>query len=196
MIQPRLKGRSFLIRYADDFVIGCESEEDARRVLAVLPKRLAKYGLDLHPDKTRLVGFRKPAARSRKASGDDTFDFLGFTHYWTRSRRGYWVIKRRTARKRLQRAMRSISQWCKANRHQPLTEQYRKLCQKLQGHYGYYGIVGNYRLTELFYNHVREVWRKWLSRRSGKSHISWEKFVNKLEKVCPLPRPRIVHANV
>lgn len=194
-VQPRLRGRSFLIRYADDFVIGCEFESDARRVLGVLGKRLAKYGLSLHPDKTRLVQFQRPRRGQPESAGNGTFDFLGFTHYWGRSRRGFWVIKRRTARKRLQRSMLAISQWCRRYRHEPMALQCKKLGQKLRGHYGYYGIVGNFGALEVVYQHTRQVWRKWLSRRSWKSSVSWEKFM-KLEKIFVLPRPRIVHAKV
>jgi RNA-directed DNA polymerase len=194
-VQPRLRGRSFLIRFADDFIVGCEFEDDARRVLEVLAKRLAKYGLNLHPDKTRLVQFRRPPRGKSSVDGNGTFDFLGFTHHWTLSRRGFWVIKRRTARKRMQRSMRAISQWCKRNRHEPLTVQYRQLGQKLRGHYGYYGIAGNFRALAAVFQHTRQAWRKWLSRRSWKSYVSWEKFL-KLEKIFDLPAPRIVHANV
>jgi RNA-directed DNA polymerase len=194
-VQPRLRGRSFLIRFADDFVVGCEFEDDARRVLEVLAKRLAKYGLSLHPDKTRLVQFRRPPRGQSSAEGNGTFDFLGFTHFWTLSRRGFWVIKRRTARKRKARSMRALSQWCRRNRHEPLGVQCQKLGQKLRGHYGYYGITGNFHALEDVYQHTRQVWRKWLSRRSWKSYISWEKFL-KLEKVFALPAPRIVHANI
>jgi RNA-directed DNA polymerase len=194
-VQPRLRGRSFLIRYADDFVIGCEFEVDARRVLVVLAKRLAKYGLSLHPDKTRLVQFQRPSRVHPEAAGNGTFDFLGFTHYWGRSRRGFWVIKRRTARKRLQRSMLAISQWCRRYRHEAMALQCKKLGQKLRGHYGYYGIVGNFGALEVVYQHTRQVWRKWLSRRSWKSQVSWEKFLE-LEKIFALPRPRIVHAKV
>jgi group II intron reverse transcriptase/maturase len=135
-VQPRLRGRSFLIRFADDFVIGCEFEDDARRVSEVLAKRLAKYGLSLHPDKTRLVQFRRPPRGKSEAEGNGTFDFLGFTHYWGRSRRGFWVIKRRTGRKRLQRSMLAISQWCRRNRHESMILQCKKLGQKLRGHRG------------------------------------------------------------
>jgi group II intron reverse transcriptase/maturase len=194
-VQPRLRGRSFLIRFADDFIVGCELEDDARRVLEVLAKRLAKYGLSLHPEKTRLVQFRRPPRGKPPTDGNGTFDFLGFTHHWALSRRGFWVIKRRTARKRMQRSMRAISQWCKRNRHKPMAEQSKHLGQKLRGHYGYYGITGNFRALETVFQHTRQAWRKWLSRRSWKSYVSWEKFL-KLEKVFDLPAPRIVHANV
>ena len=92
-VQPRLKGRGYLIRFADDFVIGCELEEDARRVMNVLPQRFGRFGLTIHPEKTVLTRFSRPSGRGNSASGSGTFDFLGFTHYWAKSRRGKWVIK-------------------------------------------------------------------------------------------------------
>jgi group II intron reverse transcriptase/maturase len=137
-VKPCLKGRAFLVRYADDFVMGCACEEDARRVLAVLPKRLGKYGLTIHPDKTRLVPFARPGCCPREAgSGSEpqaeSFDFLGFTHYWSRSKRGNWVVKRKTAASRLRRAIRKIAAWCRMNRHLSIREQYEALAQKLRG---------------------------------------------------------------
>lgn len=191
-IKPRLRGRSFLLRFADDFVIGCELETDARRVLAVLSKRFARYGLTIHPTKTALIEFGTPNNQPGQPSGDSTFDFLGFTHYWTRSRRGYWVIKRKTARKRLRRTMRSLWTWCRNNRHEKITEQYRTLCLKLRGHYAYYGIRCNYRWLQKVYDFAWRTWRYWLSRRSSKSHISLEKYEKMLETYV-LPRPRIIH---
>jgi group II intron reverse transcriptase/maturase len=191
-VQPRLKGGSFLTRFADDWIIGCELEGDAHRLMAVLPKRFARFGLSLHPEKTVLIRFRKPTTRQGSGDGTGTFDFLGLTHYWTRSRRGYWVIHRRTARKRLRRTKKALWRWCRANRHLPLKDQYRRLCQKLRGHFQYYGIRGNYRLLSEVRRHAEEAWRYWLSRRSHKSAISWEKF-QKLKEVFGLPTPKIVH---
>jgi RNA-directed DNA polymerase len=189
-VKPRMKGNCFLIRFADDFVIGCEREEDARRIREVLPKRFARFKLTIHPQKTRLVKFQPP----RKGESDDgTFDFLGFTHYWARSRRGYWIIKRQTAKKRLRRAMRAAWEWCREHRHEPVREQYRKLSQKLRGHYQYYGVRHNYRKLETLYWYVERAWRYWLSRRGGERKITWEKF-DKLREVFPLPLPSIVHA--
>ena len=192
-VLPRMKGRVFLIRFADDFIIGCELEEDARRIEDVLPKRFGRFGLTIHPKKTKLVWFRKPRSKEDSGNGNDTFDFLGFTHYWAKSRRGYWVIKRKTAKKRIRRAMKAFWQWCRENRHLPMKEQYRILSLKLRGYYQYYGIRGNYRKLEWVFLHVERTWRYWLSRRSRKSAIAWEKF-DKLRKVFPLPKPRIVHA--
>ncbi|MCL0088804.1 reverse transcriptase domain-containing protein [Dehalococcoidia bacterium] len=191
-IKPRLKGRSFLIRFADDLIIGCEREEDARRVMEVLPKRFACYGLTIHPEKTALVRFGKPNSRKEGASGNGTFDFLGFTHYWAKSRRGYWVIKRETARKRMRRTMKAIWRWCERNRHMPLKEQFKELSQKLRGHFQYYGIRGNYRMLEVVFEHAEKTWRYWLSRRSHKSAISWEKS-ERMQLSYLLPKPKIVY---
>lgn len=190
-VKPGLKGRSFLIRFADDFVIGCELEEDARWVMAALIRRFEHFKLTIHPQKTTLVKFRKPP-REGQAKGNGTFDFLGFTHYWAKSRQGYWVIKRKTARKRLRRAMKAIWQWCRYNRHKKLLEQYRILSLKLRGYYQYYGIRGNYKALEVVYEHTERVWRYWLSRRSHKGKITWEKLEH-LRDIVPLPKPRIVH---
>ena len=126
-VQPRLAGRAFLIRYADDFVIVFSNESDARRVMEVLPKRFGKYGLTLHPEKTRLVAFRPPIERNGTSGEPGTFDLLGFTHYWARSRRGSWVVKRQTASKRLSRGLQAITDWCRRHRHLPIPEQHQKL---------------------------------------------------------------------
>jgi RNA-directed DNA polymerase len=191
MVQPRLKGRCFLIRFADDAILGFEFEEDACRVAEVLPKRFSKYGLSLHPDKTRLVRFLRPARGAKKDSHNGTFDFLGFTHYLARSRRQYWVVKRRTIGKRLRRAISRYAQWCKFNRHLPVKEQWKTLCQKLRGYYQYFGIRGNYDSIHWLYYTVRTAWRRWLSRRSQKGGIAWEMF-QKILDTFPLPKPYIV----
>lgn len=195
-VKPRLKGRAYLIRYADDFVIGFTDEQDARRVMAVLPKRLGKYGLSLHPDKTRLVPFRKPPQPSGQGGSDGqtdpgTFDLLGFTHYWGKSLRGQWVVKRKTARSRFTRAVRMIARWCRMNRHLSLSEQHRALSQKLQGHYAYYGITGNSRALVRFREQVRRWWRKWLGRRKRGNPMTWPRFAKLLERY-PLPAAKVV----
>src|SRR6202163_824517 len=196
-VQPRLQGRAFLIRYADDFVIGFTNEADARRVLEVLPKRFGKYGLTIHPDKTRLVPFRSPARSDSEGSGKGaspgTFDLLGFTHFWGRSLKGNWVVKRRTAASRLQRAIRRIADWCRFHRHLPIPEQHQALCQKLLGHYGYFGITGNYEALRRFGDAVTGLWRKWLSRRSRGAPFSWDHFALLLKRY-PLPAAVVVHS--
>jgi len=191
-VKPRMKGRTFLIRFADDFVIGCEREEDARRIMAVLPKRFARFGLTIHPTKTVLVAFRRPVSQAETDTGNGTCECLGFTHYWTKSRRGSWVIKRKTASKRLRRTMKALWQWCRDQRHTPLIVQHRILCQKLRGHYQYYGIRGNYPRLQQLYEHAGHAWRYWLSRRSQQRAIPWERF-DRLHVRFPLPAPRILH---
>jgi group II intron reverse transcriptase/maturase len=196
-VKPRLKGKAFLVRYADDAVAVFETEEDARRVLAVLPKRFGKYGLRLHPDKTRLVRFHRPKYEPHQKKDDPThpgsFDLLGFTHYWGRSRKGYWVVKRKTAKSRFSRARRRISMWLRANRHWPIREQHSMLVKKLRGHDGYYGITGNNRaLSELRY-WLRFDWFKWLCRRSHAARRNWE-WMERLLEIFPLPPPRVVHS--
>ena len=192
-VKPRMRGRCFLIRFADDFIIGFELEGDARRVMEVLPKRFARFGLTVHPKKTVLVQFRKPAAKEGQAHGNGTFDFLGFTHYWTKSHRGYWVIRRKTRRKGIRRFLRSVRLWLRYNRHFPLREQYKMLCLKVQGHYQYYGISGNWKGINNIYHYVKRYWKYWLSRRSHKGYIDWDKFVISILEKFPVPKPRIFH---
>ncbi len=197
-VQRRLKGRAFLIRYADDFVIGFTHEEDARRVMEVLPKRFGKYGLTIHPEKTKLVPFRRPPYSSSPTGGPDgdrpgTFDLLGFTHYWSRSRKGNWVVKRKTVASRFTRAIRTISQWCRLNRHRPIAEQYQILSQKMRGHYAYYGITGNSIALNRFREEVRRVWRKWLVRRKRGNRPPWSWFA-RLQERYRLPYAVAVHS--
>jgi RNA-directed DNA polymerase len=192
-VQPRMKGRCFVTRFADDFIIGCELEADARRVMAVLPKRFNRFSLTIHPEKTALIAFKRPPSREASAGGAGSFDFLGFTHYWAKTRRGYWVLKRKTVGKRLRRFMQAIWAWCRDNRHAPLQEQYRTLWAKLRGYYQYYGIRGNFKMLEVVFEHTERAWRYWLSRRSHKGHIRWQKFVASLQKELALPKPRIMH---
>ena len=191
-VKPRLLGRAFMVRYADDLVIGFELEDDARRVLEVLPKRAEKYGLAVHPDKTRLVYFRP--RRNPKQEEPGSFDFLGFMHVWSRSLKGSWVIKRRTAKSRFTRALRRVAQWCRAARYVlTVREQHAVLSRKLQGHYGYYGITGNSQALSRFRHEVIGVWRKWLDRRSQRRSMSWKRFTALLAK-HPLPPARVVHS--
>jgi RNA-directed DNA polymerase len=196
-VKPRLKGRAFLIRYADDFVMGFACEEDARRVLDVLPKRFGKYGLTIHPEKTRLVAFRPPRRADRDGPGVATqpgnFDLLGFRHFWGRSRKGNWVVKRRTAPSRFRRAIRKIGLWCRLNRHRPIAEQHQMLGQKLRGHFAYYGITGNGEALRRLRDAVARLWRKWLMRRKRRGFIPWAQFLRLLGRY-PLPPPVPVHS--
>jgi RNA-directed DNA polymerase len=191
-VKPRLKGQAFLVRYADDAVIGLELESDARRMLEVLPKRFERFGLTIHPQKTKLVRFIKPK-QGGTGKGNGTFDFLGFTHYWAQSRRGYWVIKRKTMRKRVRRIVKALWEWCRHNQHKPLKEQYQTLSRKLRGHYQYYGIRSNYQMLEVVLWQAEQAWRHWLNRRSRTKKMTHKEF-DRLRQTYLLPRPRIVHA--
>lgn len=194
-VKPRLQGAACLIRFADDFALVFQLETDARRVLEVLPKRFDRYGLHLHPDKTRLVRFDRPSGKmepreTQPHEESRSFDFLGFTHFWEKSRRGAWVVKRKTASDRLTRALQRANLWCQKNRHAPITWQHAQLVSKLRGHYGYYGITGNSRSLNRLDHWVKRIWRKWLSRRSRTSNLTWERFNLLLERY-PLPKPRV-----
>lgn len=194
-VQPRLRRPSTLVRFADDFVALFGCKEDADRVLEVLGKRMGKYGLQLHPDKTQMVDFRgqkKPTSSSGETALATTFNFLGFLHVWGKSRKGNKVVRQQTAKDRYARALGAISEKCRRNRTEPLPEQHSQLSQKLKGHFAYFGISGNYkRLADLRYE-ARRIWRKWLSRRSNNSRVTWDDF-SRIEKRFPLPQPTIVH---
>ena len=191
-VKPRMKGYCFLVRFADDFIIGCEDEGDARRIMEVLPKRFNRYGLNIHPEKSKRIEFRRPSPTRVEGKGEATFDFLGFTYYWARSRKGNWVIKRKTAKKGVRRAIVEMRTWCRNNRHKPLVWQHKMLSLKLRGHFQYFGIRCNMRAMEAVKHLVISGWKYWLSRRSHKSAIPWYDFRDYLE-VNPLPSPRIIH---
>ena len=198
-VKPRLQGRAYLVRYADDFVLGFTHERDAQRVMEVLPKRFGRYGLTIHPEKTRLISFQCPSRLATGKGGESgqrpgRFEFLGFTHYWARSRKGNWVVRRKTASSRMDRAIRKITQWCRSNRHQPIQQQQRKLSAKMRGHYAYYGITGNAPALSQFHHAVQRGWRRWLSRRHRrKNPMQWKRFKRLLERY-PLPPVRVVHS--
>jgi len=190
-VRPRMGGDCFLVRFADDFVMGFSLKGDAERVYRVLPRRFERFSLRIHPDKSRLVQFSQPYWKRGKGPG--SFAFLGFTHYWARMLRGGWTIKRKTQGKRLSRFLSGIAEWCKENRHAPVSEQYRTLSAKLRGHYQYYGVRGNFKMLEVAYEHTRAMWQRWLGRRSSKDQMDWEKFEAEVAQVFALPMPRIVH---
>jgi group II intron reverse transcriptase/maturase len=191
-VLPRLKGRAALMRYADDMAFVFERKVDAERVLNVLPKRFGKYGMSLHPDKTRLVPFHRPDRSDGGGDGPGTFDLLGFTHHWGLSRNGKWIVKKRTAKDRISRTLRRIRQWCRVHRHWDVKTQHRALGQKLNGHYAYFGVTSNYAALARVWYETKVIWRKWLSRRSGKAFLDWRRM-NELLGRFPLPKPRIVH---
>jgi len=196
-VKPRLVGKAFMVRYADDFVIGFENESDAKRVYEVLPKRFAKYGLTLNEEKTRLIDFQRPTASSKKAEPgkrkqpSGKFDLLGLTHYWGKSKKGYWVVQRKTAGSRFARALKTIASWCRTHYHDKVDEQCRSLGQKLRGHFGYYGITGNAYALRRFRHEVSRVWFKWLGRRQRHGYFSWPDFNAFLQRY-PLPPARVV----
>ena len=160
--------------------------------MTALPKRLARFGLTIHRQKTALIAFSQPSLRQEGAKGKGTFEFLGFPHSWAQSRRGYWVIKRRTAKKRVRRTRQALWQWCCSNRHLKVMEQDRVLCQKLRGHYQYYGIRGNYRLRQEVFQQAARAWRHWLSRRRQKGTLTGDK-IERWRARFPFPAPRILH---
>jgi RNA-directed DNA polymerase len=188
-VRPRLEGKAQLVRFADDFVIVFSCRRDAQRVSEVLPRRFGRYGLSIQEQKTRLVDFSRPGGKRRRA---ESFDFVGFRHFWGKSRKGNRVVQRKTANKKLSQSVRRVHLWCKRNRHESVKEQWRTLCRKVHGHYGYYGVTFNMRGIKSFYEQVKRSWRKWLDRRSRDKHMPWERF-NRLLERYPLPAPRIVH---
>jgi RNA-directed DNA polymerase len=194
-VRPRMKGRTFLIRFADDAIMGFSNRNDASRVLKGLNKRFEKYGLTLHPEKTKLIKFQNPNNKKYKQDKEEngTFDFLGFTHYWGKSRKGRQVVRRKTSKKKFRIALAKFKDFCKNNRHEKVSLIIKNLNKKLQGYYGYYGITLNYRSIKNFYDKVKYLLYKWLRRRNRNKGISIEAFDAKL-KIEPLCQPRIVHS--
>lgn len=188
-VKPRLRGRCVLVRYADDFAIAFERQDDAERVMEALHKRMEKYGLTLHPEKTRLFAFQPPSGDEGKGSA--TFDFLGFTLYWRRTREGRWRMWCKTRRARLGRTIKSIHDWCRRHRHLSIEEQHAALVRRIQGHFNYFGVNGNTRALALLVEQVKRSWYKWLNRRSQRSRLSWERFAEILRRF-PLPSSRVV----
>ena len=190
-VRPLLDGEAEMVRYADDFVVLFARKRDAERFLAVLPKRFGKFGLTLHPDKTRLVPFQRPDRVDNDDDGFGTFDLLGFTHYWARSRKGVWIVKQRTAKDRFSRALRRLREWCRWHRHDPLETQHLTLEKKIRGHYAYYGIWSNFDQISDFFYWATRAWKAALTRRSQRG-MTWV-TMNAILRRFPLPRPRIVH---
>jgi RNA-directed DNA polymerase len=189
-VRPRLRGEAHLVRYADDFVFTFERKDDAERVMGVIGKRMGRFGLTLHPDKTRLLPFRRPPATQAGGKGPATFDFLGFTLYWRRTRSGRWELTCKTRQARLRRAIQNVADWCRRHRHLPVKEQQAALTRRIQGHFNYFGVSGNSRSLSRFVEEAKWAWYKWLRRRSQQAHLTWGKFGELLQRL-PLPRPRI-----
>jgi group II intron reverse transcriptase/maturase len=189
-VLPRMQGKAHLVRYADDFVIGFEREDDAKRVMSVLGRRCERYGLRLHPDKTRLLPFARPRKDDAGGKGPATFDLLGFTVYWRRTRTGTWMPGLKTRTARLRRAITAVADWCRSHRHDSVKEQHTALTRRITGHFNYFGVNGNLRSLTLLVRQVERAWRKWLSRRGQRTPLTWKRFKDLL-RLNPLPIPRI-----
>ena len=189
-VVPRIRGRARLIRYADDAVIGFQYEADAWKVLEALRKRFERYGLRLHPEKTRVVPFARPERTTKNGKARATFDFLGFTHYWRRARSGRWMpwIKTRTAR--LRRFIATVADWCRSHRHEPVKEQHAALTRRIAGHFNYFGVNGNVPCLQHVLRACTVVWHKWLNRRSQRASKTWDEFNDLLQR-HPLPRASV-----
>jgi len=188
-VRPSLRASSALVRYADDFVLCFEHEDDAAYVWNVLEQRFKTFGLSLHPKKTRSFVFRPP--REGGQGGGTTFDFLGFTVHWQPTRFGNaWRVGFRTRGARLRRAINAAVQWCRSHRHDPIKEQHQALTRKLVGHYNYFGVNGNIDALERLKYVATRAWRKWLDRRSQRARMNWKRF-NELLQRYPLPTPTI-----
>lgn len=190
-IRPRLKGRAFLIRYADDFVMGFECKEDAERVMTVLAKRFEKFGLSIHPEKTRLIGFFPP---EKQEGASTSFDFVGFTHHWAVSRKGRDYVQRETRSSRLTRGLQNVRKFCQETMALKVQEQWKGLCARMRGHYNFYGLTGNARNLRQYREEVGRIWRTSLNRRSGHDKKGWEWYNRIIMRQYPLPAIRVVHS--
>ena len=191
VVRPRMTGEIMLIRYCDDFIIGFENMRDAERVEKALYKRFERFNLELHPEKTRLIDFRRPPLDKTSSKGPGSFDFLGFTIHWQRNRKGPgWHVACKTRKTRLTRAIHGIYEYCRRHRHEPVAEQHKALNSRIRGHYGYFGVNGNDRCLTAFRYWTIRAWFKWLNRRSQRSRLTWERFEDLLMDF-PLPNPRV-----
>lgn len=191
--QREATGQVIVCRFADDIVMGFQSERDARKLMEELMKRLEKFGLKMHEGKTKLIEFGRYAAENRAKRGlrrPETFNFLGFTHYCGTTRSGKFIVKRKTQSQRLTRKLKEVLIEMKRRRHEPIKEQHAWLCQVLRGHYGYYAVIFNYRSLNMFYENIKLMWLNALRRRSQKSRMNWKRFTQLLTRL-PLPRPYI-----
>lgn len=190
-VRPRLRGKATFVRFADDGVFGFARQDDAQRVLAVLSRRMERFGLTLHPEKTRLLDFRRPSRSRSEGRSPTTFDFLGFCWHWRRTRKGHWGLACKTRRARLVRAIQRVYAWCRNNRHLPVHQQHEALKRRVQGHINYFGVNGNTVSLRRFVYQVTRSWFKWLNRRSHRARLNWARFEDLLGDF-PLPQARIV----
>jgi RNA-directed DNA polymerase len=196
-VKPRLRGEIKLYRFADDLVATFESQQDANRFMKVLSQRFEKFGLKLHPEKTRLIEFGRSAWWKSKKTGvrPATFNFLGLTHYCGETKNKKFIVKVKTMAKRLKRGLKRVADHCRYNRHRPLAEQHRQLRASLLGHYAYYGRRNNYFAMDRFYKRTLDLWKKWLSRRGSHGNVTYARFKKILGKY-PLPRARIAQGTM
>jgi hypothetical protein len=189
-VRPRRTAYARLVRYADDFVMGFKSKEDAECVMVLLTQRMAAFGLALHPDKTRLVPFGRPRRTPSAGKGPASFDFLGFTLYWRRTRKAGYAPGVKTRKARLQRALKALGEHCRRHRHDSLKEQHAALTRRVEGHLNYFGVNGNTRALSKVVPMAKALWHKWLNRRSQRRRLNWQRF-NDLLQAFPLPKPTI-----
>ncbi len=195
-VKNHVKGFCEIIRYADDFVCVVRYADDAKRIERGLRNRFNKYGLELHPTKSRNISFGRYERENAKAQNRrvNTFDFLGFTHYCDKSRKGNFKVGRKTSRRKYAAKCKEMNAWLKAIRNQVKTKEWWKiLTAKLRGHFQYYGVSENYEGIVRFYKYTIKMVRKWMNRRSQKRKMSWKRFTEYLEHY-PLPKPKIAHS--
>jgi hypothetical protein len=191
-VVPRMKKRASLVRFCDDFVMVFEDYTDCIRVHRVLAARMGRFALTVHEEKTRIVDFRFKRTQSPANIQATTFNFLGFTHVWGKSRKGKNIVCQNTAKDRYAKALKSLHDWCKRNRHQPIEEQHNRLSRMMHGHYAYYGITNNGKRLRWYAKQGEKIWHKWLSRRTRQGNIRWDRFEQTLQRY-PLPKPKIIH---
>ena len=188
-VQPRLRGKSSIVRYADDFVLIFENMADVERVMEVLPKRFKKYNLELHPLKTKIIDLNNKGEKSKRG-----FEFLGFTHYLGKSRKGKSILKRKTSKNKFTLALNKMRKWIKENRHRKIKEIIDELNVKLRGYYNYYGITFNSLGVNRYFQEVRRILYKWINRRGGKSVWRWKRFEMLIDAWIPIIKPRVYHS--
>jgi group II intron reverse transcriptase/maturase len=196
-VQPQLVGRSFMVRFADDFVMGFSEQKDAQAMIGELDKRFAEFGLKINADKTRLVPFKRPVPpkwKQEELAGvkPGTFDFLGFTFYWGKTRLGGHCVKVKTSKKRFTRTLDRMRDWCRQNRHEPVAWQCAKLNEKLRGHGAYYGVSFNSTMLGKLHYEVTRIWFTWLRRRGQKRLMNWQRF-HAILTVRPLVQLKCIH---
>ena len=189
-VKPRWRGKATRMRYADDFIIGVEREDAARRVMAGLDKRLGRFGLPLHPAKTPWWPVWRPPKQQPGGQGPATLDVLGCTCHWRRTRGGHWRMGCKTRRASLRRAQKSIDDWCRRHRHRAMADQHAALNRRVRGHCNDFGVSGNYKSLMRRVEATKRAWYTWLRRRSQRTRLHWSRFTEWLTW-WPLPRPRI-----